>query len=130
MIPGGLGAGGAAGGGANPLAGGMDPAMQDELRRRMMENPALLQGAVQALVQNNPQLAQYLNEHPEALYQMLTGDDGGEDDGLEGQAPGGPHVISLTAEEMEAIQRVCSLFFLPFFLINESYTHIFPIPFS
>lgn len=80
-----------------------------DLRQLVAQNPAMLQHLIQNLVQNNPQLAQAINNNPEMLYQLL----GGGDDDEEGDvgAPGGPGVqtIALTQEEMDAIQRVNTL---------------------
>lgn len=117
---GGLGGPGGLGGLAGPAGGAGEadtlrsPEAMAALRQRVMENPALLQQAVQAIVQQNPALAQYLNENPELLYQILAGA-GEDDEGIEGQdgagAEGFPRqqTIQLTQEEMDAIQRVSKL---------------------
>lgn len=82
------------------------------IRQRVMENPALLQPAIQMLAQNNPQLATALNENPEILLQLLGAAGGGggdmdfEDDDEAALAAGGVQTLSLTPEEHQAIQRV------------------------
>jgi UV excision repair protein RAD23 len=77
-----------------------------DIRRLIAENPALLQHAIQAIVAQNPALAQQINQNPEMLYQLLAGGDEDEGDELPAGVAGGPQTISLTQEEMEAIQRV------------------------
>lgn len=79
------------------------------LRQRVLENPALLQPAIQMLAQNNPQLADALNDNPGILLQLLgaaggAGDTESEEDD---EAAGGVQTLSLTPEEHQAIQRVC-----------------------
>jgi UV excision repair protein RAD23 len=117
---GGLGAGGlgalgglGAGAGAGAAGGGLDALRNSDamanLRQRVIENPALLQHAVQAVAQQNPQVAEYLNANPELLLQMLSGQMG-DLEGDEGDAPEGVQTISLTQEEMDAIERVSKLF--------------------
>lgn len=74
-------------------------------------NPALLQPLIQQLARTNPEVAQQLGEHPELLFQILGGLGGGdfdEDDGEggEGGIPPGAQVLSVTAEERAAIERV------------------------
>ena len=90
-----------------------------ELRSLVMQNPSLIQPMIQQLAQSNPNLAQYLEQNPEALLQIL-GTMGGEgnfaegfDDGeaAEGGAlPPGTHVVQITPEERAAIERVCIYF--------------------
>lgn len=72
----------------------------------VIQNPALLQPLLQQIGASNPQLAQLINQNPQALYDLLgQGDDGDED--YEG---GGPQVmnIDLTTEEAAAVERVRS----------------------
>ena len=76
-----------------------------------MQNPALLQPMIQQIAQSNPNLAQYLEQNPEALLQFLgaIGGEGGfeEGEGGEGGAiPPGAHVLQVTPEERAAIERV------------------------
>jgi UV excision repair protein RAD23 len=74
----------------------------------------LIQPLLQQLGANNPQLAQLINQNPEALYQLLAGDDDEEGDfdpaafgGAEGEDPfQGQTVIQLTEPEAEAVRRV------------------------
>lgn len=69
-----------------------------ELRRLAQENPQQLQRAIQQFAAANPQLAQTLATNPNALMNLL-----GEGEG-EGGAP--PTTLSVTPEEMAAIERV------------------------
>ena len=87
------------------------------IRQRVLENPALLQPAIQMLAQNNPQLAAALNENPEILLQLLGAHGGGdmefEDDDEAALAAGGVQTLSLTPEEHQAIQRVSRITISP-----------------
>ena len=105
---GGLGDGGSLGG----LGAGA--AELTQLRELVTQNPSLLQPMIQQLAQSNPQLAQYLEQNPEALMQLLAnfGGEGLEGDdalGGPGQLPPGAQVVHITPEERDAIERVCLL---------------------
>ncbi|KAL5523818.1 hypothetical protein ACEPAG_7991 [Sanghuangporus baumii] len=108
---------GAAGLGAAPTGAegvGSDPQL-NQLRNTVMQNPALLQPMIQQIAQSNPQLAQYLEQNPEALLQFLgaLGGEGGfeEGEGGEGGLPPGTHVLQVTPEERAAIERLEALGF-------------------
>ncbi|KAL5485168.1 RAD23 [Sanghuangporus weigelae] len=108
---------GAAGLGAAPAGAeslGSDPQL-NQLRNTVMQNPALLQPMIQQIAQSNPQLAQYLEQNPEALLQFLgaLGGEGGfeEGEGGEGGLPPGTHVLQVTPEERAAIERLEALGF-------------------
>lgn len=77
-----------------------------QLRDLVRQNPALIQPLVQQLAAQNPQMAQVLAANPEMLLQLLGATDGEDDGGPEGDIPPGAQVISVTAEEREAIARV------------------------
>lgn len=83
----------------------------------------MIQPLIQQLTAQNPQLAQFLTEHPEALYQFLAGDDEDEDGDYEmGGGQGGPGgqegtVIELTPSEAEAVRRVSPWFLNSFLLL-------------
>jgi len=99
---------GAGGGGAATAAaleGLRSNPQMAQLRELIQQNPAMLQPLLQQLVQGNPQMAQLINQNPEALLNLLGGDEegaGGEDDS---------HVINITAEENAAIGRLQALGF-------------------
>jgi len=81
------------------------------LRQRVLENPALLQPAIQHLVESNPQLATLLTQNPELLLQLLGAAGGGGDMDLDDEeeaalAAGGVQTLSLTPEELQAVERV------------------------
>jgi len=59
---------------------------------------------LQQLAQSNPQLAQALAHNPEALLDLLGGEEGVGDDGE--PIPPGAQVLSVTPEERDAIERV------------------------
>jgi len=116
-LGGGLAGLGGAGGAPSLGAGGAENL--GDIRRLIAENPALLQHAIQAIVAQNPALAQQINSNPEMLYQLLAGGgDEEEGDDLPAGVPGGAQTISLTQEEMDAIQRVRLTF--TFFLCGMS----------
>ncbi|KAI5118459.1 hypothetical protein M0805_006278 [Coniferiporia weirii] len=104
--------------GGNPQVG--------ELRNLVMQNPALLQPMVQQIAQSNPGLAQYLEQNPEALLQLLGtmggegGFDDGEGEGGEGAIPPGAQVVQVTPEERAAIERLEALGF-PRHVVLEAY---------
>jgi len=113
----GLGGGGAGLGGANPNAAAALQGLRDQpqfaaLRELVQQNPALIQPLIQQLAQNNPQMAQLINQNPEALFNILG--EGMDDEeyvggGTHGGAPGGMggvQTINITADEHAAIQRV------------------------
>ncbi|KAG8831351.1 hypothetical protein FRC18_006705 [Serendipita sp. 400] len=106
-------AGAAAGGqeGGASMAEGLPPAALSNIRRQVMQNPALLQQAIQAIIAENPALAAQINANPELLLQLLSGGAGEGDDDDEGYPPPGVQTIQLTQEEMEAIQRLQALGF-------------------
>jgi hypothetical protein len=72
----------------------------------VQENPALIQPLMQQIATSNPQLAQLINQNPQALYDLLgagaPGEGEGEDDFL------GPQVmhVDLTEADAAAVERV------------------------
>ncbi|WRT70618.1 UV excision repair protein Rad23 [Kwoniella shivajii] len=102
------GAGAGAGAGA---AGGLANAPHlQQIREMVQQNPALIQPLLQQIAASNPQLAQLINENPQALYELLGagGEGDEEDDGF-----GGPQVmqVNLTQEEAAAVERLEGLGF-------------------
>ena len=88
-------------------AAGRAPQIQ-QLQQLLGQNPEALQSFIQQLSTQNPEAAQLLANNPEALLQLLGGDGDGDGDGEgEGENPH-EHVISVTPEERDAIDRVCS----------------------
>jgi len=82
----------------------------------VQENPALIQPLMQQIATSNPQLAQLINQNPQALYDLLgagaAGEGEGEDDFL------GPQVmhVDLTEADAAAVERVrpsCCLYHDP-----------------
>jgi len=63
----------------------------------------MLEPILQQVGAGNPQLAQLIASHPEQFLQLLA-EDADEDAPL----PPGAQAISVTEEEREAIERVCS----------------------
>lgn len=98
------GAGGA--GALGDLAGA--PQLQ-RIREMVQENPALIQPLLQQIAATNPQLAQLITQHPEALYELLGGAGGEEGD----EDDFGPQVmhVDLTQEEAAAVERLEALGF-------------------
>jgi UV excision repair protein RAD23 len=88
----------------------------------MQQQPQLIQPLIQQLAQSNPQLAQAFAQNPEALLQLLAGDQGEFGEGEEGVPPGA-HVLSVTEDERAAIERVRSCSFCCIAGIDPIYTH-------
>lgn len=114
------GGGGGAGGGLDADALRNNPAMA-QMRQQVMENPALLQNAIQGLVQQNPALAQYLNSNPELLFQILAGGNGGGEGDDDDPFPQ-TQTITLTEAEAEAIARVS---FITIWSLYTDWLHFF-----
>lgn len=107
---GGIAAGGAgAGAGAGPVDQhafdtiANSPQIQ-RIRQAVQQNPGLIQPLLQQIGQQNPALAQVINENPQALYDLL----GLDDPEGEGEGYTGPQVmqVDLTQEEAAAVERV------------------------
>jgi UV excision repair protein RAD23 len=85
----------------------------------VQENPALIQPLMQQIATSNPQLAQLINQNPQALYDLLgagAGEGEGEDDFL------GPQVmhVDLTEADAAAVERVSEFSsFLHHLLISQ-----------
>jgi UV excision repair protein RAD23 len=77
----------------------------------VQQNPAVIQPLLQQIATQNPQLAQLINQHPQALYELLGAGGEGEDD----EEFGGQQVmqVNLTQEEAAAVERVSRVSPLP-----------------
>eukprot|EP00695_Tsukubamonas_globosa_P002056 TRINITY_DN3134_c0_g1_i1.p1 TRINITY_DN3134_c0_g1~~TRINITY_DN3134_c0_g1_i1.p1 ORF type:complete len:119 (-),score=45.31 TRINITY_DN3134_c0_g1_i1:61-417(-) len=77
------------------------------LRQLVQQNPAILQSLLAQLAQSNPALLQAIQQNPQEFMSLL----------MEGGAPGAPGAgappgsISVTPEEMAAIDRLAALGF-------------------
>ena len=73
----------------------------------VQQNPAVIQPLLQQIATQNPQLAQLINQHPQALYELLGAGGEGEDE----DEFAGPQVmqVDLTQEEGAAVERVSRL---------------------
>jgi len=80
--------------------GGMEGLQQ--IRERIMQDPAYLQQFLQQLQTANPQLYQLIQQNPQILMQLLMGGGAAPGHGA-GHGQGG---IQVTAEEKAAIDRV------------------------
>ncbi|KAG8918067.1 hypothetical protein FRC01_002059 [Tulasnella sp. 417] len=116
----GAGRGPASGGAGGPplnLAALQNNPMMGQIQQMLQQNPALLQPLLQNLVQTNPELAQALASNPELLMQLLggagagAGGEGAEGDDGDGPIPPGAHVVHVTEEERDAIDRLVALGF-------------------
>lgn len=87
----------------------LSPAQLANMRQVMAQNPAMTQALLQQIAATNPELLHQLGANPERviaeILQSAAADDLGEDD-EEGPVPPGAHVLSVTAEERAAIERV------------------------
>jgi len=92
----------------------LNPAQLANMRQVMAQNPEMTQALIQQIAATNPALLQQLGANPERviadILQSAGNDEFGEDD-EEGPVPPGAHVLSVTAEERAAIERVRTLRF-------------------
>jgi UV excision repair protein RAD23 len=101
--------------------GGLPNSAQlQNLRQLLAQNPEMAQHLVQQISQSNPQLAQTLGQHPEALLQLLGEmEDFGDDQ--DGNLPPGAQVVNVTEEERAAIERVRFLLNFPCTMMNNNH---------
>ncbi|EJU04294.1 UV excision repair protein Rad23 [Dacryopinax primogenitus] len=90
--------------------------MFTQIRQMIAQNPALVQPLIQQLAATNPQLAQVMNQNPQLLLQLLAGEEGEGDEGMEWEGDGeggvpGVTTIQVTPEENAAIERLIGLGF-------------------
>jgi UV excision repair protein RAD23 len=82
------------------------PFIRDSANKQMVqENPALIQPLMQQIATSNPQLAQLINQNPQALYDLLGGGAGGEE-GEEDFLGAQVMHVDLTEAEAAAVERV------------------------
>lgn len=75
----------------------------------VQQNPALIQPLLQQIAQSNPQLAQLINQNPQALYDLLGAAPEGEAEGDDEDFLGPQTMqINLTEDEAAAVERVSS----------------------
>lgn len=108
--------GAALGGGRGGSQGGQTESSQldflrnnpqfQQLRTVVQQQPQMLHPILQSVAAGNPQLAQIITQHPEQFMQLLA-EDAGDDVAI----PPGAQEISVTAEERDAIERLCRLGF-------------------
>jgi UV excision repair protein RAD23 len=72
----------------------------------IQQNPALIQPLLQQIGAENPQLAQLINQNPQALYELLGAQMGGEGDDDEDMMGQQVMTVNLTQEEAAAVERV------------------------
>lgn len=82
------------------------------MRQQVRQNPQILPQLIAYLQQNNPTLYNLFTQQPELLRALILGGGGGAGaGGAGGQQPDGRHVIRLTQEESDAINRLTTLGF-------------------
>ena len=74
-----------------------------QLRQVVQQQPQMLEPILQQLGAGNPQLAQLIAQNPDQFLSLLSED---ADDDV--PLPPGAQAISVTEEERDAIERVCS----------------------
>ena len=95
--------------GANPLAFLQNNPMFDQLRQRLITEPAFFQTFMNQLAQTQPQLHQAISQNPQAFLQLLLGGGAGAGAGDADHDP--PGTIRVTPEEKAAIERLAGLGF-------------------
>ncbi|KAK6457720.1 nucleotide excision repair protein [Scheffersomyces xylosifermentans] len=109
-------------GGAEPPAGPTGELGDEDqinlLRTALQSNPELIQPLLEQLGQSNPQIAQLIQQDPEAFVRTFLGGGGDElgyevegEEGAEGDAPAGQIRIALSESDQNAINRLCELGF-------------------
>jgi UV excision repair protein RAD23 len=90
-----------------------------QIRQLVAQNPQALQQILPAIQMQQPQLFEYIQQHPEEFMALLQGGGGGPEGGMPGMPgmmpggapPPGTQVIQLNPEEREAIERIQSMGF-------------------
>ncbi|KAJ3028260.1 UNVERIFIED_CONTAM: hypothetical protein HDU68_002067 [Siphonaria sp. JEL0065] len=87
-----------------------------QFRQLIQAQPQLLQPMLQQLGASQPELLRAIQQNPDAFLQLLAegapeGMEFGDDDDMEGGAPGGAQTIQITPEENAAIERLTALGF-------------------
>ena len=77
-----------------------------QLRQLVQQQPQMLEPILQQVAAGNPQIAQLIGQNQEQFLNLLSED-------IEGDTmlPPGTHTISVTEEERDAIERVCTFLF-------------------
>ena len=75
----------------------------------VQENPALIQPLMQQIATSNPQLAQLINQNPQALYDLLGAGAAGEGDDEDGYQGAQVMHVDLTEAEAAAVERVSQI---------------------
>lgn len=95
----------------NPLAGlAANPQFQ-EMRAMLAAQPEMIPMLLQHLAQSQPELAQLIQQNPEALAELLGGAGAGGAGGRAGGAPSGQRVIQITQEEKQQLDNLEALGF-------------------
>ncbi|PFH31720.1 UV excision repair protein Rad23 protein [Besnoitia besnoiti] len=94
--------------GENPLGALRHHPAFNQIRQMVQANPAMLPQVLQLIGSSNPQLLELITQNQDAFLEMLQQDQG---EGGAGGAGGLGGVIQMTAEEMEALQRLEALGF-------------------
>lgn len=94
--------------GANPLSFLQNNPMFEQLRQRLVSEPAFFQTFMSQLQQTQPQLHQAISQNPQAFLQLLLGGGAGAGADAEHDPPG---TIRVTVEEKAAIERLAGLGF-------------------
>lgn len=103
-------------------AGGVDDLGADDqmnlLRSTLRSNPEMIEPLLEQLAESNPQIAQLIQQDPEAFIRHFLAGASGEDAGYEiegddadADADAGQVRIPLTEEDQRAIERLCELGF-------------------
>ncbi|EPR57768.1 UV excision repair protein Rad23 protein [Toxoplasma gondii ME49] len=96
----------------NPLGALRHHPAFNQIRQMVQANPAMLPQVLQLIGNSNPQLLELITQNQDAFLEMLQSDQGEGETGAAGTGGfAAPGIIQMTAEEMEALQRLESLGF-------------------
>jgi len=102
--------------GGNPLAALAANPNFEQLRQRIVSDPAFYQQFMNQLAQQQPQVHALIQQNPAAFMNLILGGGGAGAAGALGQGAGGrgglpPGAIRVTPEEMASIERLMALGF-------------------
>ncbi|KAL0232963.1 hypothetical protein GEMRC1_011710 [Eukaryota sp. GEM-RC1] len=95
----------------NPLMGLLNIPQWGLLRQQLLSDPNALRSFITELGRSNPQLGMFIQQNPQALAQLLATD----------PPEGGGHVLELSPEDNQAIERIMAITGAPKEVVAQAY---------